>query len=127
MTSKMWNVTVDCQQPWELAQFWSKAIGRPVHPDNEPADEEVGVVLEGGGELIFQRVPEPKTVKNRVHLCLRPDGPRDNEVDWLTGVGATLVDDRRRADGTGWAVMADPEGNEFCVLRSEAELPAGVS
>ncbi len=69
----------------------------------------------------WQHFAEPKTVKNRVHVCLRPDGPRDTEVERLLGIGATLVADRRRPDGTGWAVLADPEGNEFCVLRSAEE------
>jgi predicted enzyme related to lactoylglutathione lyase len=63
-------------------------------------------------------------VKNRLHLCLQPDIPRDEEVERLLGLGATLADDRRNADGTGWAVLTDPEGNEFCVLRSAAERAA---
>jgi len=61
-------------------------------------------------------------VKNRLHLCLRPDVLREVEVERLLGIGAALVADRRNLDGTGWAVLADPEGNEFCVLRSEVEL-----
>ena len=70
-------------------------------------------------------MPEPKTVKNRLHLDLVPvDRTRDEEVDRVLGLGAVLVDDCRRPDGTGWAVLADPEGNEFCVLRSEAERAA---
>lgn len=121
MTSTIHNITVDCEQPWELARFWSSALGRPVHPDNEPADDEVGIPLADGGELIFQKVPEPRTVKNRVHLCLRPDQPREDEVERLLRAGATLAEDRRRPDGSGWAVLADPEGNELCVLRSAAE------
>jgi predicted enzyme related to lactoylglutathione lyase len=63
-------------------------------------------------------------VKNRLHLCLQPDIPRDEEVERLLGLGATLFDDRRNPDGTGWAVLTDPEGNEFCVLRSAAERAA---
>ena len=77
-----------------------------------------------GQQLYFTRVPEPKTVKNRMHLCLQPDIPRDQEVDRLVGLGATVVADRRNpATGGGWVVMGDPEGNEFCVLRSVAEWP----
>ncbi|KDN87655.1 glyoxalase [Kitasatospora cheerisanensis KCTC 2395] len=78
-------------------------------------------LAEGGPVLYFNQVPEPKAVKNRVHLCLRPETARDGEVDRLLALGAVLVADRRNADGTGWAVLADPEGNEFCVLRSAAE------
>ncbi len=70
-------------------------------------------------------VPEPKTVKNRVHLDVSPiDGTRDEEVTRLLGLGATLVDDQRRPDGQGWVVLADSEGNEFCVERSAGERQA---
>ncbi len=64
-------------------------------------------------------------MKNRVHLDLTPTRrTRDEEVARLQGLGATIVDDRRRPDGTGWVVMADPEGNEFDVERSAAERSA---
>ena len=70
-------------------------------------------------------MPEPKTVKNRVHLDLVPtDRTRDEEVERLLGIGATLVADHRRSDGTGWVVLADPEGNELCIERSDAERAA---
>src|SRR3954447_13315232 len=122
MASQIWNITMDCKRPWELAQFWSFALDLPLHPDNEAHDDEVGIPLPHGGELILQLVPEPKTVKNRQHLCLRPtDRTRDAEVDRLATAGAVLVHDRREPNGSGWAVLADPEGNEFCVLRSAAE------
>jgi hypothetical protein len=70
-------------------------------------------------------VPEPRTVKNRVHLDLEPDDrTRDQEVERLLGIGATLVADQRRPDGRGWVVLADPEGNELCIERSAAERAA---
>ncbi len=70
-------------------------------------------------------MPEAKTLKNRVHLDLQPeDRTRDEEVTRLLGLGARLVDDRRRPDGRGFAVLADPEGNEFCVEPSAAERSA---
>jgi Glyoxalase-like domain len=59
-----------------------------------------------------------------VHLDLQSDTTRDEEVDRLIGVGATLVDDQRKPDGRGWVVLADPEGNEFCVERSAVEMAA---
>ncbi|WP_158542754.1 VOC family protein [Phytoactinopolyspora halophila] len=121
MTSLIQNIAVDCADPYRLATFWSHVLGRPIHPDNEPGDEEVGVMLDDAQELLFISVPEPKTVKNRLHLCLRPHQLREQEVAELLRSGATMVDDRRNEDGTGWAVLADPEGNEFCVLRSAAE------
>jgi len=71
--------------------------------------------------MLFLKVPEPKSVKNRMHICLRPvDRSRDAEVERLLDMGASIVSDLRTAD-TGWAVLADPEGNEFCVLTTPAE------
>ncbi|WAL75889.1 VOC family protein [Kitasatospora sp. YST-16] len=125
MVSVVQNVAIDCADAYGLARFWSEVTGRPVDLDSGPGDPETLVELaEGGPVLYFNQVPEPKTVKNRVHLCLRPDTARDPEVDRLLALGATLVADRRNADGTGWAVLADPEGNEFCVLRGAAERAA---
>jgi predicted enzyme related to lactoylglutathione lyase len=72
--------------------------------------------------LLFQVVEEPKRVKNRLHFDLEPtERTRDEETAKLAGLGATLVADYRRADGSGWVTMADPEGNEFDVERSLAE------
>jgi hypothetical protein len=76
-------------------------------------------------EPAFITVPDDKITKNRLHLDLRPaDGTRDVELDRLLELGATQLDDRRTADGRGWVVLADPEGNEFCILRSRAEVEA---
>lgn len=125
MRSAIHNITIDCHDPYELARFWSAVFDRPLHDDDHPGDPEA-VVLLGAGlpNLLFQRVPEARTVKNRLHLDLQPDHPRDREVDRLLGLGAALVADHRRPDGTGWATLADPEGNEFCVERSAAERRA---
>ncbi len=128
MPSRIRNITADSADPWAIARFWAAALDLPVHPDNEPGDDEVGVALDAArpndGELIFQRVPEPKTVKNRFHLCLEPSTTREDEVARLLGLGAVVVHDRTLPDGTGWVVMGDPDGNEFCVLRSAAERSA---
>jgi predicted enzyme related to lactoylglutathione lyase len=68
-------------------------------------------------------VPEAKQVKNRIHLDLRPtDRRRDEEIARVLALGATEVGDFRDPDGSGWMVLADPEGNEFCILRSDAEV-----
>ena len=123
MPSALDNLVVDCADPYELAKFWTQVVDKPIHAENEPGDDEVAIELDSGLTLLFIEVPEAKTVKNRLHLCLRPDVPRDTEVERLLSLGATLVDDRRNPDGSGWAVLADPEGNEFCVLRSTAERP----
>ncbi|MEU9393097.1 VOC family protein [Streptomyces sp. NPDC048324] len=122
MTSAIRHTTVDCADAYALAGFWSQVLGHPLHPENEPGDAEV---LIEGASLLFITVPEAKAVKNRVHLDLQPqDRTRDEEVDRLLTLGATLVDDHRKPDGTGWAVLTDPEGNEFCVERSAAERAA---
>ncbi|MFJ9540504.1 VOC family protein [Streptomyces sp. NPDC101225] len=82
------------------------------HPD-DPYDTEKGTGL--GRRLLFQRVPEPKSVKNRLHLDLHPgEGRRDGEVERLEGLGASVLRQVKEPAGE-WVVMADPEGNEFCV------------
>jgi predicted enzyme related to lactoylglutathione lyase len=123
--SAIHNVTFDCRDPYALASFWSQVFDRPLHDDDHPGDPEA-IVLMGAGlpNLLFQVVPEPKQTKNRVHLDLQPDHPRDDEVDRLLALGATWVEDHRRPDGTGWATLADPEGNEFCVEHSAEERRA---
>jgi predicted enzyme related to lactoylglutathione lyase len=115
------NFAFDCADPYALAQFWAQVMGHAVDGASQPGDEEVGIVLPSSQALFFQRVPEQKTVKNRAHICLEPDDLRDADVDRILGLGAALVADHRNSDGTGWVVLADPEGNEFCVLRSAAE------
>lgn len=122
MVSSIRNVSFDCPNPYDLAQFWSGVVGHPVHPECAPGDDEVVIEPPGGPRLYFQAVPEDKVVKNRVHVCLQPeDGDRDAEVDRLLARGATMAVDHRTPDGGGWAVLQDPAGNEFCVTRSPAE------
>ncbi|MFD4898462.1 VOC family protein [Streptomyces sp. NPDC058411] len=127
MVSVVQNVAIDCADAFELARFWSEVTGHPLHPEDGPGATETQVTLPEGPVLYFNQVPEPKTSKNRVHLCLRPETSREEEVERLLGLGATLVADRRKPDGSGWAVLADPEGNEFCVLRSESDRAATPS
>ncbi|MFD5711741.1 VOC family protein [Streptomyces pharetrae] len=82
------------------------------HP-GDPYDVDTGTGL--GRRLLFQRVPEPKTVKNRLHLDLHPgEGRRDAEVERLRTLGASVLREVAEQGGS-WVVMADPEGNEFCV------------
>ncbi|WP_371619461.1 VOC family protein [Streptomyces sp. NBC_00454] len=125
MVSVVQNVAIDCADAYELARFWSGVTGRPVDPEGKPGDRETQVLLAEGPVLYFNQVPEPKKTKNRVHLCLRPETSREQEVERLLGLGATLVADHRNPDGSGWAVLADPEGNEFCVLRSDSDRASG--
>ncbi|MFF3942506.1 VOC family protein [Streptomyces phaeofaciens] len=124
MTSAIRHVTVDSFDAYALGSFWAEVLGEPLHDDDKPGDPEA--LIEGAG-LLFVTVPEAKSVKNRVHLDIQPqDRTRDEEVERLLALGATLVDDQRRPDGRGWAVLADPEGNEFCVERSAAERADAV-
>ncbi len=127
MTSLVRHVTIDCADAYALASFWAQVLDARLSDDDKPGDEEA-LVESPGASLLFIQVPEPKAAKNRVHLDLQPqDRTRDEEVERLLGLGAVLLDDRRNPDGTGWATLADPEGNEFCVERSRAEREASAS
>ena len=119
-SSAVRNVTVAALDPYALGSFWAQVVGGRLQDDDLPGDP-AALVTHRGTPLLFEQVPDAKAVRNRVHLDLQPDLPRDEEVQRLLGLGATLVDDRRRPDGTGWVVLADPEGNELCVERSAAE------
>ncbi|MCG5438535.1 VOC family protein [Micromonospora foliorum] len=118
------NISFDCHDTYTLAGFWSAVLGYARLPEDVPGDPEAALLPPDGAtpNMFFQAVPEDKVTKNRVHICLEPvDRTRDEEVERVLGLGATMVTDQRRTDGTGWAVLADPEGNEFCVLRSAGE------
>ncbi|MEV1144886.1 VOC family protein [Micromonospora sp. NPDC049799] len=124
MYPRIHNVSFDCHDTYALSGFWSAVLGRERHADDLPGDPEAVLVTThpDAPHVFFQQVAETKAVKNRVHICLEPAGrTRDEEVQRVLDLGATVVSDHRRADGTGWVVLADPEGNEFCVLRSAAE------
>jgi hypothetical protein len=125
MTSIIHSITIDARDSYEIASWWSRVLDLPLHPDDHPGDPECLIELPNGIRYLFITVPEHKERKNRLHLDLQPVGTtRDEEVDRLTGIGATVFDDQRRPDGTGWVTMLDPEGNEFCVERSAAERAA---
>jgi uncharacterized protein YndB with AHSA1/START domain len=105
------NVTIDCADAARLAGFWAAALGYvPAGggPDWAALEEPSGA----GPRLLFMRVPEPKVVKNRVHLDLNVED-RLAEAERLVALGARQL--RTVAEGAGWMVMADPEGNEFCI------------
>lgn len=112
-------LTVDSRNPYELARFWAEALHGAL--TGEPGDEcVVSVALPQGGvlELLFLVVFDLKETKNRLHLDLRPDN-QAKEVARLEGLGATKIDIGQNSDpDTTWIVMADPDGNEFCVLRA---------
>lgn len=117
------HVTLDCADPYGLASFWSKVTEWPISDKDEPGDPEV--LIEAPSPvpgMLFIRVPEGKMVKNRVHFDWMPtERTRDEEVDRIIALGATVYEDHRTAEGLGWVTLLDPEGNEFCVERSTAE------
>ena len=124
MSSQIKNLTFDCSDPRALAMFWAAALGYDPAGIEEDEDEGLTYVGDPSGQrpgLLFIIVPEGKTAKNRIHFDVSPSSTRDEEVQRLLALGATVADDRRLPDGKGWVVMHDPEGNEFCVERSEAE------
>jgi hypothetical protein len=86
-------------------------------------DSAVGTPGQGRPRLYFVKVPEGKTIKNRLHLDVMPaDRTQDEQIARLTRLGARIISDRRPE--SGWVILADPEGNEFCVEISVAELKA---
>ena len=118
------HITFDCTgDPCDLAQFWSAMLGNPLADDDKPGDPEALIADPAGGPgLLFVRVPEGKTAKNRLHFDLRPTGrTRAQEVARALSLGARQVADRTRPDGGGWVTLADPEGNEFCVERGDLD------
>jgi hypothetical protein len=124
MASDLHTITFDALDPYAQALWWSEVLAVPMSPDDNPGDPEAFLSTHHG-DLLFVQVPDGKTVKNRAHLDLEPsDRRRDEEVARVVELGAEVVDDQRRPDGTGWVVLSDPEGNEFCILRSAEERAA---
>ena len=125
VTALISHTTFDSLDAYAMSVFWGKVLGFTEDPEdpNEPADKECMIgSADGSQRLLFIEVSDVKQVKNRLHLDLQPaHDTRDQELQRLLGIGARSVDDRRRPDGSGWVVLADPEGNEFCILRSDAE------
>ncbi|MER0443762.1 VOC family protein [Streptomyces sp. Edi4] len=127
MTSRFTELVVDCHDPEGLATFWCQVLDFEVIDRNEnmveigswtPTVEEVRA-QQMPPTLVFVRVPESRTVKNRLHLDVSPvHGSTEEEVTRLLGIGAARVDTQE--PDRSWVVMSDPEGNEFCVLRTLA-------
>ncbi len=131
MTCFVSHTSIDCADAYGLSEWWRKLLGyvQDAEDPNLPGHEECLIIdPDSGHRLLFLRVPDPeKHGKNRVHLDLRPRaGSRDEEIERVSALGARQLSDHRGqyGPGTGWVVFADPEGNEFCVLRSLAEVDA---
>jgi Glyoxalase-like domain len=119
MTIRIQNISIDCLDPVRLAAFWAEALGwriTSVEPEEVVLEPPVGSLEEGiVPDVLFLPVPEDRVAKNRLHLDLRPSD-QFAEVQRLLELGATHVDIGQSNECT-WVVLADPEGNEFCVLR----------
>ena len=108
-------ITVDCADPGALSRFWSAAL------ETAPAADHGDFVMlapppRGGPMLAFQRVPEERSGKNRLHLDLgAPAGGRQAEVERLARLGATVLGERGDPEVFSWVTLTDPEGNEFCI------------
>ncbi|MFW2380696.1 MAG: VOC family protein [Acidimicrobiales bacterium] len=118
MTSAIASITVDCEDALKASAFWAETLGVSADPDDRGSGaffQSIGRTTEGwvGPIMMFIKVPEGKSAKNRIHLDLRTDD-RPAEVARLLGLGATHVHDKDEW-GTVWTTLLDPEGNEFCV------------
>jgi len=116
VTVSVGSITIDCAEVATVAGFWSAALDLPVDEGASPYLASLNRAGSTLPRLMFLKVPEGKTAKNRLHLDLLVDGdtPRDAEVARLVGLGATQLADKDEW-GHSWVVLSDPEGNEFCV------------
>ena len=114
-------VTLDCLDTERLAGFWEAALAPLAYRRAFLAPPYLSLASSHGPTLLLHRVPEPKRGKNRMHLDL---GVRDldSEVSRLLGLGASLVESDFAEHGFRWTVLADPEGNEFCLFVQPAGL-----
>jgi Glyoxalase-like domain len=124
VTSKFTELAIDCDDPHGLARFWCSVLDYEVHEEGDGFVTIGSPRAEEGNDhrgpvpptLTFAHVPEGKTVKNRLHLDVNPtDREQDEEVRRLLSLGARHTDVGQSSDES-WVVLADPEGNEFCVL-----------
>ena len=128
VTSRISHTSVDAHNSYAQSVWWAQVLDWTEDPDdpNLPEHEECLIMSrDGSHKVLFIEVPDVKQGKNRIHFDLRPaEGTRDEELARLIDHGAKPIDDLRRPDGTGWVTLTDPEGNEFCILRSLAEIGA---
>ncbi len=119
MGSKFTELIVDSADPSRLAEFWAAVLGwQPTGTYGEAV--EIAGPPGSGPSLVFVPVPEAKTVKNRLHIDVNPVGcDQGQEVERVIGLGARRIDVGQGEQS--WIVLADPEGNEFCLLRSQVE------
>ena len=128
MVASLLAVVIDCTDSRSQARFWAVVLGGRVSERNA-GEFEVSGSPGVGTPLYFMNVPERKSLKNRVHIDITTDGPLQVEIDRLVEAGATLIELRQDPseleNPDTWAVMHDPERNEFCVL--DASTVTGMS
>jgi hypothetical protein len=121
MGSRFTEVVIDCTDPGRVADFWARVLDYEVTDSSSSSEVEIASRDRTGPTLVFVPVPEPKTLKNRVHIDVNPTGADQNtELERLLALGARRVDVGQTPD-VAWVVLADPEGNEFCLLRRQLE------
>jgi catechol 2,3-dioxygenase-like lactoylglutathione lyase family enzyme len=121
VSSRFTELIVDCADPARVAAFWCDVLGWRVLDRGPLGEVEIGGDGPPGLTLVFVPVPEPKGVKNRVHIDVNPVGSdQAQELERLLALGARQVDVGQGDDKT-WVVLADPEGNEFCLLRRKVD------
>jgi predicted enzyme related to lactoylglutathione lyase len=116
MPSSWEQIVVDAEDPARLARWWAEALGYVIVHE-APDEVEIRRDPETMPGLLFTPVPDPKIAKNRLHIDLRPDD-QEAEVERLVDMGARPVDIGQHE--VSWVVLADPEGNEFCVLAGKS-------
>jgi Glyoxalase-like domain len=127
--SRLRDICFDCHYPAGLARFWAPVLNYTLRPYTdediewlrsqgiEDVDDDPTVPIDapdGGPRIWFNRVPEAKTAKNRVHIDVNLDSWE--QYDWLISLGATMLYPPGSIPDARWAIMADPEGNEFCAF-----------
>ncbi|ROS30964.1 VOC family protein [Cellulomonas sp. PhB150] len=121
------HLSIDCTDPNALAGWWAEVLGWERAWEEDPDDDEVGIrAADRSAEWLFLKVPDAKSVKNRLHPDLRPPDGSDQatELARLLALGATPIDVGQGPEVL-WHVLADPEGNEFCLLlRTPAQVKA---
>ena len=121
MPVRLHHIVIDAHDLLKLARFWTQALGWQVLSERE-REIVIGTDENAPVGICFMPVTDQKIVKNRVHLDITTEAQdRDQEIDRLLGLGAQRVDVGQTGKES-WTVLADPEGNEFCVIRPKETL-----
>lgn len=130
MSVRISHTSIDCHDAFALSEWWRTVLDYVMDPEdpNLPGHEECAIHdPESGHTLLFLEVPDQELPAKRIHFDVRPhERTQAEEVAWLIGQGAQQLADHRGiyGPGSGWVTLADPEGNQFCVLLSPAEREA---